>query len=426
VVQEAAHGRVAPVELRRNGWSGTWRNGIYAFHHYHSTSHEVLGIAAGSAAVRFGGEGGATVRVAPSLRRLNFLPFSHIYARTCDLYTWLAGGSQLALARSRETVFADCRATRPTLINAVPFFYQRIAQRIVEAERNGEPLTINEMLGGNLWACICGGAPLPVDTFDFFQERGVMLLPGYGLTESSPVIAVGTPQAFRRGAVGKAIPGIEVRFAEDGELLTRGPHVMKEYWKDPELTRQTIRDGWLYTGDLGAVDADGYISVTGRKKELIALSTGKKAVPTHIEGLLLREPLILQAMVVGNDRPCLAALIVPNFDLAAAWAKSAGLPELARSELVRHPAVAQHYAERIAAALALLPPYEQVKRIVLLDRAFTIEEGHLTPKQSLRRDVLNREFGREIAAMYEGGGVTVDYHGSSAFATTGDQSCESV
>jgi long-chain acyl-CoA synthetase len=238
----------------------------------------------------------------PSMRRLNFLPFSHIYARTCDLYTWLAGGSQLVLARSRDTVCADCQLTQPTLMNAVPFFYQRIAQKVAESERTDEtPLTIQQLLGGNLWACICGGAPLPVDIFDFFHERGVMLLPGYGLTESSPVITVATPTAFRRGAIGKAIPGIEVRIAEDGELLTRGPHVMREYWKDPELTRQTIRDGWLYTGDLGAVDADEFIYVTGRKKELICLSTGKKAVPTHIEGLLTREPLIQQVMVLGNN-----------------------------------------------------------------------------------------------------------------------------
>jgi len=345
----------------------------------------------------------------PNVRRLNFLPFSHIYARTCDLYTWLAGGSQLVLARSRETVLADCQATRPTLMNGVPFFYQRLAQKVAESESSDAPVTIQALLGGNIWVCLCGGAPLPVDVFDFFHERGVLLLPGYGLTESSPVITVATPKVFRRGAIGKPIPGIEVRIAEDGELLTRGPHVMKEYWKDPELTRQMIRDGWLHTGDLGAVDADGFISITGRKKELIVLSTGKKAVPMHVEGLLCREPLILQAMVVGNGKPCLAALVVPNFDLLNAWLTAEGLPVLSPSDAARHPGVIDLYAKLIGRQLASLPSYEQVKRFCLLDGAFTIEKGHLTPKQSLRRDVLSRDFSNEIAALYDGGGVAAAY-----------------
>jgi long-chain acyl-CoA synthetase len=295
-------------------------------------------------------------------------------------------------------------------MNAVPFFYQRIAQKVAESEGTPSPITLQQLLGGALQMCICGGAPLPLDVFDFYHQRGVMLLPGYGLTESSPVITIGTPKAFRRGAVGKAIPDIEVRIAEDGELLTRGPHVMREYWKDPELTRQTIRDGWLYTGDLGAIDEDGFISVTGRKKELIVLATGKKAVPTHVEGLLLREPLIMQAMVVGNDKPCLAAVIVPNAELLAAWMRDERLSELSHAEALRHPAVAKFFAERIRQLLLDLPPCEQVKRFMLLERPFTIEAGHLTPKLSLRRDVIHRCFASEIAGVYDVG-VAVHYDG---------------
>jgi long-chain acyl-CoA synthetase len=361
-----------------------------------------------------------------SERRMNFLPFSHIYARTCDLYAWLLGGSQLVLARSRDTVVDDCRLTQPTLINGVPFFYQRIAQKVAAAEAVGDGVTLQRLFGGKLRIGICGGAALPVATFDFYQQRGVMLLPGYGLTESSPVIALSSPMAFRRGAVGKAIPGIEVRIAEDGELLTRGPHVMKEYWKDAELTRQTIRDGWLYTGDLGAIDADGYISITGRKKELIVLSTGKKAVPTLIEGLLLHEPLIQQAMVFGNDQPCLAALVVPNHDLLDAWASGQGLPELTRDEAIVHPSVVRLYAERIGSLLAALPNYEQVKRFLLLDRAFTIDAGHLTPKQSLRRDVLNRDFSADMAALYAGGGAAVDYSRDTSPQQVGVPLCDTA
>jgi long-chain acyl-CoA synthetase len=332
----------------------------------------------------------------PSERRLNFLPLSHIYARTCDFYAWLAGGSQLVLSRNRETVLADCRLTQPTLMNAVPYFYQRLAQRVAESEATATPLTLQAILGGNTRGCICGGAPLPVDTFDFYHARGLPLLPGYGLTESSPVIAVGTWGALRRGAVGKLIPGIEVRIADDGEVLTRGPHVMQGYWKDEALTRQTIRDGWLYTGDLGSLDGDGFLSVTGRKKEMIVLSTGKKAIPTHIEGILASDPLILQAMVIGNGQCHLSALLTPNRDALAAWLEAEGLPELSVQEAVRLPAVISQYQSRIRKLMVGLPAYEQVKRFALLDRPFTIEEGLLTPKLSLRREVIERAFQVEI------------------------------
>ena len=349
------------------------------------------------------------LRETPLERRLNFLPLSHIYARTCDLYTWLAGGSQLALARSRETIFEDCRLTQPTLLNSVPFFYQRLQQKVADSEATEAPLTIQELLGGDIHVCMCGGAALPVDTFDFFNSRGVTLLPGYGLTESSPVISFTTPETLRRGTVGKPIPGIEVRIADDGEVLTRGPHVMREYWKDAKLTRETVRDGWLHTGDLGSLDADGYLSITGRKKELIVLSTGKKAVPTHVEGLLLRESLVLQAMVVGNDQCYLSALVTPNAELLSTWLAAEGLPALSRAEAVKHPAVLSMFAERIRRQLAALPPYERVKRFCLLDHVFTQEAGELTPKLSLRRDAIQRTFHQEIALLYAGGGESVEY-----------------
>ncbi len=358
------------------------------------------------------------------VRRMSFLPFSHIYARTCDLYAWLLGGSQIVLARSRETIIPDCGQTQPTMINGVPFFYQRVAQKVAEAEAAGANLTLHQLFGGNLQLAFCGGAPLPVETFDFYHARGVMLLAGYGLTESSPVISMSSPKAYRRGSSGKAIPGIEVRFAADGELLTRGPHVMKEYWKSPELTRETIRDGWLHTGDLGAIDADGFITITGRKKELLVLSTGKKATPTLIEGLLVQEPLVAQAMVVGNDQPCLAALIVPNFDMLRSWASAQGLGEASANDLAADPRVVRLYAERIAGLLGSLPTYEQVKRFALLDRPFTIEGGHLTPKQSLRRDVIGRDFAAVVAGLYAGGAAVVDYPRKNTPERIGDDPCD--
>lgn len=344
-----------------------------------------------------------------SERRMNFLPFSHIYARTCDLYAWLIGGSQIILAASRESVIADCARTQPTLINGVPYFYQRVGQKVAAAEESGVHVTLRQLFGGNLRACICGGAALPVSTFDFYHERGLLLLPGYGLTESSPVISMSSPEEYRRGSVGRAIPGVEVRIAEDGELLTKGPHVMLEYWKDPELTRQTIRDGWLYTGDLGAIDSDGFISITGRKKELIALSTGKKVVPPHVEGVLGREPLIFQSMVVGDNQPYLAAVIVPDFDLLAQWAAANGIHTAPPAEMIEEPLVVALYRDLIRKQLEGLPPYERVKRFRLLHEPFTVAEGLITPKLSLRRVMIIQKHQPAVAALYAGGGIAVDY-----------------
>jgi long-chain acyl-CoA synthetase len=344
-----------------------------------------------------------------SERRMNFLPFSHIYARTCDLYAWLIGGSQIILAASRETVVADCARTQPTLINGVPYFYQRVGQKVAAAEESGASVTLQQLFGGNLRACICGGAALPVSTFDFYHERGLLLLPGYGLTESSPVISMSSPEEYRRGSVGRAIPGVEVRIAEDGELLTKGPHVMLGYWKDPELTRQTIRDGWLYTGDLGAIDADGFIAITGRKKELIALSTGKKVVPPHVEGVLGREPLIFQSMVVGDNQPYLAAVIVPDFELLAQWAATNGISAASLAEIIEEPMVVALYRDLVQRQLAGLPPYERVKRFRLLHEPFTVAEGLITPKLSLRREMIIRKHQPAVAALYAGGGVAVEY-----------------
>jgi long-chain acyl-CoA synthetase len=195
--------------------------------------------------------------------RLGFLPLSHIFARTCDLYTTIAVGSQLALAESRDTVLSDCQEIKPTIINGVPYFYQ-LLQRRLAAESDDESGGLRELLGGNMRMCCSGGAALPDHLLDYFQRQNLPLLQGYGLTESSPVITLSSPRQVRRGAVGKPIPGVEVRIAADGEILTRGPHVMVGYWQRPEATAEVIRDGWLHTGDLGHLDQDGLLYFTGR------------------------------------------------------------------------------------------------------------------------------------------------------------------
>ncbi len=333
--------------------------------------------------------------------RLNFLPLSHIYARTCDVYTWLIRGSELALTKSRETIIDDCKRFKPTMINGVPFFYERVRQKLVAAGKADQPGVLQALLGGKIRVCFCGGGALAEHTYDYYvNQQGVLLLQGYGLTESSPVISFSTPDYHQAGSAGVAVRGIELRIAEDGEILTRGPHVMLGYWKDEAATRQTIRDGWLYTGDLGTLDAEGFLRITGRKKEMIVTSTGKNVFPAYIEELLCRDPLILQACVVGDGRDCLAALIVPDPDVLRAEIKKLRLWVFRRKSAVRHPRVLEMYRAAIDRQLAEVAKHEQVPRFTVLDRGFTPENGCLTAKLSLRRPKIEQDFDQEIARMY--------------------------
>src|SRR5262249_17553872 len=216
--------------------------------------------------------------------RLSWLPLSHIFARTCDLYTWLIHGCQLALAASREQIIAHCGLLHPTLLNGVPYFFEKVCRSLCDAGKFGpaEPggqTHLQKLLGGNMRACCSGGAALPDHVAEFFWREGVPLVQGYGLTESSPVITTCTPDRHKTGSVGPAVQGVEVKTADDGEIMTRGPHVMLGYLKRPQDTAVAIQDGWLHTGDLGRLDADGYLFITGRKKELIVTAGGKNIAP---------------------------------------------------------------------------------------------------------------------------------------------------
>jgi long-chain acyl-CoA synthetase len=239
--------------------------------------------------------------------------------------------------------------------------------------------------------------------YDFFWERGVPLLQGYGLTETSPVISVSTEDLHRRGASGQAIPEVEVRIGEDGEILTRGPHVMLGYWKNPQATAEILKDGWLYTGDWGHIDEDGFVYITGRKKEIIVTAGGKNIAPIYLESLLCEDPFILQAMVIGDGRNYLAALIVPNPDTLRAEILNRRLFVTSPQQALAHPQVQALYRERIDQRLACVSAYEQIRKFALLDRGFTIEQGELTPKLSLRRQEIESHFSQEIAAMYASG-----------------------
>ena len=225
-------------------------------------------------------------------------------------------------------------------------------------------------------------------------------LQGYGLTETAPVLAMSTEETCKRGTVGPPLTGVEIRIADDQEILARGPNIMSGYWNDEAATAAAIVDGWFHTGDLGEFDEDGYLRITGRKKELIVTATGKNIAPSLLESLLCRDPIIEQAMVIGDDQKYLAALIVPNAEQLAAELEKRQITVANPAQMLSDENVQKLYEERIKNQLADLAHHEQVGRFVVLDRGFTLEAGHLTPKASLRRDQIAKDFTKEIEQLF--------------------------
>jgi long-chain acyl-CoA synthetase len=332
---------------------------------------------------------------------LSWLPFTHIYARTVDVYLTLLGGVTMAVAESAEALVENLAEVQPTHFASVPRFYEKVLAAVAAADPAETGKRLRRIFGPRITRMSSGGAPLPVPIAEAYAAAGLPLMQGYGLTESSPVISFNTKERNKVGTVGRALPGVEVKIAPDGEVLTRGPHVMKGYWKNPEATAEAIRDGWLHTGDLGALDADGFLSITGRKKELMVLSNGKKVVPSHLEGLLVTDPCIDQAVVCGEGRNFLTALLVPNWAkvkdaLAGVGVTVDGQPE----ELVRHPAVSELLARRCRQALADLSHMEQIKKFAVLPRPFTVEADELTVSLKLRRGVILKHNAERLEALY--------------------------
>lgn len=328
--------------------------------------------------------------------RLCFLPLSHIYARTCDLYTWLYRGSRLVLAENRDTILRDCQLAKPTVINGVPYFYQKIAQQLQSAKA-GDLL---RLLGGQLKRCYCGGAAIAPKVEAVFERQGLPILTGYGLTESSPVVTATSHTNYQAGSVGQPLPDVEVRISSEGEILARGPNVMQGYWNDPVATSKAIVDGWLHTGDLGELDASGQLRIVGRQKELIVLSTGKNIAPGRVEQRLAGSPLIEHVCVVGDGRKCLGALLVPNPETLRQEIRQQGLWVWSRRRAVTHPRIRAWFQQEIDRLLAPLSTEEQVGRFTILDRNFSVEQGELTTKLSLRRKTIDTNFAREIERMY--------------------------
>jgi long-chain acyl-CoA synthetase len=273
-----------------------------------------------------------------------------------------------------------------------------LAERLVFAK-------IKRRVGGRLKLFVSGGAPLSREINEFFGAAGLLILEGYGLTETSPVITVNRLRDFRPGTVGRPLDGVEVKIAPDGEILTRGPHVMQGYFNKPEATAEAIdKDGWFHTGDIGQLE-DGFLTITDRKKDIIVTSGGKNIAPQPIESALKRSPLIAEVVMIGNKRNFASALVVPSFANLEKWAREQGIAFASREALVADPRVVDLYDRTVNELTKDYAQYERIKKITLLPREFSIETGELTPKLSVKRRVVEQKYKDMIDRMYEGGPV---------------------
>ncbi len=373
---------------------------------------------------------------------LSFLPLSHIFERLAGYYYQAAYGVSIAYAESFMTVAEDIRKVKPTIVVAVPRFYEKTYARILEevqkaprwkqrlfnwAVRIGtrtaqmkmreHPVPrwlgfyhwiakqvvfnkIKKAMGGRIRFFISGGAPLPKELARFFYAADIMILEGYGLTETSPVIAVNALDDFRFGTVGKPIAGIRVKIAEDGEILTQGPCVMKGYYNNPHATADCIKGGWFYTGDIGHFDDEGFLHITDRKKDIIVTAGGKNVSPQNIEGRILGDPFFLQAIVLGDKRSYLCALLVPHKQEVLHYAEQHRLSDLSYEKLLEHSGVQAWVRERLEKRMEGLASFETVRAFILLPHEFTLFAGEMTPTLKIKRSVVMKAHQKAIDELY--------------------------
>jgi len=329
---------------------------------------------------------------------LSWLPYSHIYARVVDHYVRMCSGTTVVLAESADTVVQNLEEIRPTHLTAVPRFYEKVLAA-ARTSPVGEARRLREIFGPHIDWLSSGGAPLPLSVAEAYGAAGLLLLQGYGLTETSPVISFNRKDKYKLDTVGPPLEGVEVRIAADGEVLTRGPHVMAGYWNNPAATAETIRDGWLHTGDLGTLDGEGFLKITGRKKELLVLSNGEKVVPAYLEGLILADPCIDQVVVCGEGKSWLTALVVPHWDHVRKElpTEAATLPVV---NLAHHEAVYALLKQRIDRALADVSSCEQIRKIHVLEQPLSVANEELTVSLKLRRGVVVKKYDGVLRELY--------------------------
>ena len=376
---------------------------------------------------------------------LSFLPLSHIFERMAGHYLMLATGTSIAYAESVDTVAANLPEVRPTIVLSVPRLYEKMYARVLENASSGggakkriffwarsvadrwanvklaggtprgllalqyrlaQKLVFSKLqarTGGRLRYFVSGGAPLAPEINKFFFAAGLVILEGYGLTETSPVIAVNTPANFRLGTVGKAVPGVEIAIAADGEILTRGPHVMKGYYNKPTATAEAIdADGWFHTGDIGEL-RDCFLAITDRKKDIIVTAGGKNIAPQPIENKVKTNKYVSQAVMIGDKRKFPIMLVVPNWDTLEKWAKGRNIQWTDRAQLLAMPEIRTTMEQEVMSEVQGLARFEMPKKIGLLEHDFSIERGELTPTLKVKRRVIDRTYKDLIDSMYQSG-----------------------
>lgn len=373
---------------------------------------------------------------------LSFLPLCHIFERMGGYYTAFASGGTICYAESIETVAQNLTEVKPTIMTTVPRLFERIYSKIIKnvesqpekkqkifywaietgreyakaKKANKIPFSLSlkhkladklvfkklrEKTGGNLRFFISGGAALPRELGEFFEAVGLLTIEGYGLTESSPVISANRLDAYKFGTVGKPMPGVEVKIAPDGEILAKGPNIMQGYYKNKKETEATIKDGWLYTGDIGVFDQDGFLVITDRKKHLFKTSAGKYIAPTPIENIFLASKYIDQFVLIGDRRMFLTALIVPDFEALKEYADSNNIKYSSIEDLAKDDDIYKLLDKDMDQFQKKLANFERVRKFVMLDRPFSIESGEITPSMKVKRKFIEERYGDLIEQMYQ-------------------------
>ncbi len=374
---------------------------------------------------------------------LSFLPLSHIFERMAGHYCMLHAGAIINYATSIDTVSADMMERHPTVVLSVPRLYEKIYARVLEGALSGSALKkqiffwakrtaelwaeyaisgrpipgnlafkkkiadrlvfqkLKDRTGGKLRFFVSGGAPLAQDIAKFFFAAGLPIHEGYGLTETSPVITVNTFGHLKLGTVGRAIPGVEIKIAGDGEILSRGPHIMKGYYRKPDATAESIdRDGWFHTGDIGLLDNDGYLKITDRKKDIIVTAGGKNIAPQPIENRVKTSKFVMNAVMLGDKRKFPLMLVVPNLENLRAWAEHKGLGLTEDARLLASAECHDKIEREVKKTLRDLAHFEIPKKVLLVGRDFSIESGELTPTLKVKRRVVEKNYSAMIEGAY--------------------------
>jgi long-chain acyl-CoA synthetase len=372
---------------------------------------------------------------------LSFLPLSHVLERMTT-FSFLYKGATIAYAESIETVAENLLEVRPTIMISVPRLFDKIYAKVMDNVLTQSPLKrkiffwalkvgkkygarkirhrgipwglgvrrrlaaklvfskIVEKTGGRVHFFVSGGAPLSSDVAEFFYAIGITILEGYGLTETSPVLTCNTFDKMKFGTVGTPVPGVEIQIAKDGEILAKGPNVMKGYYKKDQETLEAFEGGWFHTGDIGHFDEEGFLVITDRKKDLIVTAGGKNVAPQPIENLLKTNSYIQNAVVVGGGRKFISALIVPNFERIEAYARTSGIPFASRKDLVEREEIVNFMLAEVNRTTPHLASYERIKKVVLLDRDFDVD-SELTPSLKVKRHIVEKTFKALIDFLYK-------------------------